>query len=89
VQDTQVTRYPGVHQRPGTSYWWFCQAVPADLQPRFPSKWAERSSLKVRDLRSANSEAKRRAAAWDFKFSAMRSENGAASTASIDMTQAR
>ncbi|MEN9891248.1 MAG: hypothetical protein RLY78_1543, partial [Pseudomonadota bacterium] len=53
------------------------------------SKWAERSSLKVRDLRSANSEAKRRAAAWDFKFSAMRSENGAASTASIDMTQAR
>lgn len=84
-----MTRYPGVHARTGSSYWWFYQAVPSDLLHHFPSKWAERGSLKTRDLREANSIAKQRAAAWDSKFSALRSGNDTASAASIDSAQTR
>ncbi|MDE2398268.1 MAG: hypothetical protein KGM91_22765, partial [Burkholderiales bacterium] len=70
-----MTRHPGVYdRRPASTFWWFYQTVPADLAHRFPRPWAERQSLKTRDLREANARAKLKAAEWERTFAAMRLE---------------
>ena len=78
MQDPEVIRHPGVYdRRPASTFWWFYQSVPADLAHRFPKSWADRCSLKTRDLREANARAKLKAADWERTFAAMRLEERA------------
>jgi len=68
-----MTRYPGVHPRPGTRNWQFVLKAPQDLEHHFPGPWAVRCSLGTADLRAANDKAKALHAEWASRFEALRS----------------
>lgn len=72
VRDTDVTPFPNVYRRPGTSRWQFALQAPRDLAHHFKTQWACRVSLGTSELREANTKAKELHAEWERKFAAMR-----------------
>lgn len=72
MTDPDVTRFPGVHQRPDSAVYWFALRAPADLAHHYPSRWAVRQSLKTKDLRQANDKARALQAEWAERFASLR-----------------
>lgn len=72
VRDTDVTPFPNVYRRAGTSRWQFALPAPRDLSHHFKTQWACRTSLGTSDLREANAKAKELHAEWEQKFSTLR-----------------
>lgn len=69
---TEVTRFPGVHQRTDSAVYWFALKAPVDLAHHFAGPWAVRRSLKTKDLREANDKARALQAEWADRFTNLR-----------------
>lgn len=69
---TEVTRFPGVHQRTDSAVYWFALKAPVDLAHHFAGPWAVRQSLKTKDLREANDKARALQAEWADRFTNLR-----------------
>lgn len=72
MTDSDVTRFPGVHQRSDSAVFWFQLRAPVDLAHHYPSRWAVRQSLKTKDLRLANDKARALQAEWAERFASLR-----------------
>jgi integrase len=73
VTKAELTPFPGVTKRTGTSRYHFVLRTPKDLLPHFKSPWAVRCSLGTADLREANDKAKSLHAKWAARFESLRS----------------
>lgn len=89
MTDSEVTRFPGVHQRSDSAVYWFALRAPVDLAHHFPGPWAVRQSLRTKDLREANDKARQLQAQWAEKFGSLRrADKPQQATLTADLTQA-
>lgn len=72
MNDSDVTPFPGVYLREGSTVYQFGIQVPTDLREHFKTQWAVRKSLGTKDLREANAQAKALHADWEEKFGTLR-----------------
>lgn len=72
MTNTEVTRFPGVHQRTDSAVYWFALKAPVDLSHHFPGPWAVRQSLRTKDIREANDKARALQAEWADRFTSLR-----------------
>lgn len=72
MTDTDVTRFPGVHQRTDSAVYLFALKAPVDLAHHFPGPWAVRQSLRTKDIREANAKARALQAEWSERFASLR-----------------